>query len=669
MNQRPTSTVDDEDVSDSEELLFGGPMAYDYGWAKHELAGGEVTFVAIARQLPGLLRLAGRLSWQADRTALVALVAAEILRGLAAAAGLLATNWALRALLPAGTVHHALHTALPAVVAAGVVAGVSAFLAAASGWATGRLEPAVFEAATADFLRIVSRTELEAIEDPQFLAAVDSARFGAMSIQRLVGQATTVLTSSFSLISAAGVLSVLHPVLLPMLALICAPRGWGAVRTARRRYASRRAWLQHSRAAGLLADMLVHPWSAAELRVHASGPFVLKHYRAMARQAAREQARLAGAKARTDVLTAALAGLALVAAFGLLGWLVAGGSMPLAVAGTAVLAIRSGTASISGLVFQINSLYEDALFVQDLAALHRLGAERAIPVGGTELPQRPKVIRVENVAFRYPGRDTPALDKVSLEIGRGEVVALVGENGSGKSTLVNLLAGVYQPHEGRILWDEVDTATCDRDQLFAATCLFAQNFQRWQFTLLANLLLARPDQAVGEEQLDASIAYADLGDIIDQLPKGLGTLVAKGFVGGSGLSGGQWQKTALGRTHLRTTTTGPDGRLPHLVIVDEPTSALDARSEVEAFERIRELTALGATVVLITHRLAATARADRIYVLEHGRLIEQGSHAELIAQQPPTQYRQMYVLQASQYETGDIPHQGGQSVDRDGASR
>ncbi|MEY9948414.1 ATP-binding cassette domain-containing protein [Kitasatospora sp. GAS1066B] len=654
-----TATLDntepDNPGSESEQLLFGGPMRYDYGWAKHELASGEMTFWAIARQLPGMLRLAGRMSWRADRTALITLLSAEVLRGLATAVGLLATNRALRALLSAGTVHHALHTALPAIIAAGTVAGLSAVLLAASTWATGRLEPAVFEQATADFLRIVSRTELEAIEDPEFLSAVDSARFGATSVQRLVGQATTVLTSSFSLVSVASVLSVLHPALLPMLLLICAPRGWGAVRTARRRYASRRAWLQHSRAGALLADMLVHPWSAAELRVHASGPFVLRHYEAMAHEAAREQGRLAGAKARTDVLTAALAGLALVGAYGLLGFLVAGGSMPLAVAGTAVLAIRSGSGSIGTLVSQVNSLYEDALFVRDLDTLHQEGAKRAIPTGGTELPQRPAVIRVEGVSFTYTGRDTPALDKVSLEIPRGKVIALVGDNGSGKSTLVNLLSGVYQPHEGRILWDNVDTAGADRDQLFSSIVLFAQNFQRWQFTALANLLLGRPEQHIEQEQLDASAAYADLTEVIGDLRRGWRTLVYKGFEGGVNLSGGQWQKVALARTHLRVTTRGPGGRLPHLVIVDEPTSALDARSEVAAFERIRELTALGVTVVLITHRLAATAKADHIYVLDHGRLTEQGSHGDLMAR--PTRYREAYLLQAEQYQTTPVPHQ------------
>ncbi|MFD8782782.1 ABC transporter ATP-binding protein [Kitasatospora sp. NPDC059599] len=643
-------------VSESEQLLFGGPLRYDYGWAKHEFVGARVTFGTVARQMPRFLGLAGRMAWAADRTALVTLVGAEVLRGVAAAVVLIATNQALGRLLAPGDVRTVLHAAVPAVVAVGAVSALSAVLAAVSGLASGRLEPAVFRRATVDFLDVVSRSELEAIEDPEFLAEVDSARWGAGSIQHIIGQATAVLTATFALVSAAGVLSVLHPALLPMLLLITAPRGWGAVRTARRRYLSTQAMLQHNRASGLLADMLIRPWSAAEVRVHACGPFLLRHYEQLARTAEREQARLAGAKARTDLLTAALSGLATTGAFAVLGWLVGTGSMPLAVAGTAVVAIRTGSSSIGGLVAQINSLYEESLFVADLDRLRREGHRRAIPDGGAPLPARPAEIRVEDVTFSYPGRDTPALDRVSLTIRRGQVVALVGENGSGKSTLAHLLCGVYRPHRGRIRWDDADTATADRAQLFAGIALLAQNFQRWSFTLRANLLLGRPDAPGTQERLDAAAGYADLAPVLADLDRGWDTLLSKGFEGGVGISGGQWQRVALARLRHRVTTPGPDGRLPHLVVVDEPTSALDAKAEIEAFEKIRGLTELGVSIVLITHRLAATARADRIYVLDHGRLIEEGTHAELMAE--PTAYREAYRLQAAQYGIGDrLPRQ------------
>jgi len=417
--------------------------------------------------------------------------------------------------------------------------------------------------------------------------------------------------------------------------------------------------LQHNRASTALADMLIHPYSAAEQRVHACGPFLLHHYARMSAASVKEQSRLARARAATDTLTAALAGLATAGAFALLGWLVLDHAVPLASAFTAVLAIRTGAAGIAALVERINSLYEESLFVRDLDRLRTEGHRRAIPSGGTPLPERPEAITVEDVTFTYPGKRTPALDRVALTIPGGQVTALVGANGSGKSTLAHLLCGVYQPQSGRIRWDGVDTAGADRHQQFRSTVLLDQTYQRWAFTLEANLLLGRPEVPLEQAQLDASADYAELHRVLDGLPRGWRTLLAKGFEGGVNLSGGQWQTIALARTHLRLSTPDADGRHPALVVVDEPTSALDPAAEIAAFEQIRRLRELGATVILITHRLAATAKADQIAVLDHGRLVEQGTHAQLMADD--TLYSRMYRLQAQQYDTapdtGRIPDQ------------
>ncbi|MFJ1753518.1 ATP-binding cassette domain-containing protein [Kitasatospora sp. NPDC088134] len=647
-------------VSDSERLLFGGPMRYSYGWARHELAADGLSFGAVARQIPRFLLLAGRMARAASPRALGVLIGAEVLRGVAAAAALIAVNRVLAALMAPGSIEQVTRAAVPAVAVAGALAAGSAVLATLSTWAAGRLEPAVFRLATLEFLEVVSRSELAAIEDPEFLEVVDSARWGAKSLQNIIGQATAVLTGALSLVSVAGVLSVLDPLLLGMLVLITAPRGWGAVVTARRRYASTRAMLQHARASTAIADLLIHPYSAAEQRVHAAGPFLLHHYALMSQAAEREQSRLARARAGTDTLTAALAGLATAGAFALLGWLVLDHAVPLAGAFTAVLAIRTGAAGIGALVERVNSLYEESLFVRDLDRLRTEGHRRAVPAGGTPLPGRPEAITVEDVTFTYPGKPAPALDRVSLTLPRGRVTALVGANGSGKSTLAHLLCGVYLPDRGRICWDGVDTADgADRHQQFRSTVLLDQTYQRWPFTLEANLLLGRPEVPIAGEQLDASADYADLHRVLDALPNGRRTLLARGFEGGVNLSGGQWQTIALARTHLRLTTPDADGRHPALVVVDEPTSALDPAAEIAAFEQIRRLRDLGATVVLITHRLAATAKADHIAVLDHGRLVEQGTHAQLMA--GDTLYGRMYRIQAQQYDTtpdaGRLPGQ------------
>ncbi|MFB6894416.1 ABC transporter ATP-binding protein [Kitasatospora sp. NPDC056327] len=659
MKTRPpesrTGTAAQEGISASEKFLFGGPLRYDYGFTSHEQTMLKIGFLAVARQIPGMLRTALQLAWQADRTALTVVALAEIGRALAAAFGLLATNRALSFLFASGSSDQLLRAALPAALAVGGASALSAFLRIASAWAGDRLEPKTERAATVAFLTRAARVELASLEDPDFSRLLESARFGTAAVRRLIGQSTAVLTALLGLVAAGGVLLTLDPVLMPMLVLIAAPKGWGAVRSARRRYGSMMAWLQHHRAAAILAQLITQPHSAPEVRVHAIGPFILGHYTAMAEASEHEQNRLARAAAGTSVLASALSGLAAAATFAVLGWLVHDGQMALAVAGTAVVGIRTGAADITSLVNTANRLYEEALFVADLERLQGESERRAIPTGGTDLPHRPAAITLKGVGFTYPGRTTPALTDITLTIPRGQVVALVGDNGSGKSTLVKLLCGLYLPDTGRILWDDTDTATADRDQLFSSVAILEQDFQRWPFTLRANVLVGRPEHGDDPALLKRAADYADLHPIVEAQTNGWDTLAARGFQGGVQLSGGQWQRVGMARTHHRASTPGPGGRPTHLVIADEPTSALDAQSEVAAFARIRELADQGLTVILITHRLAATADADLIYVLHQGRLAEHGTHEQLMAD-PDGKYRASYLLQAAQYSTA-VPHQ------------
>ncbi|MFD7829608.1 ABC transporter ATP-binding protein [Kitasatospora sp. NPDC059803] len=651
----PSEPPPTDHVSDSEQFLFGGRLLPDWGFTSHEQTMLRISFLTVARQIPGMLRTALRLAWQADRVALVSIAVAETGRALAAAFGLLATNRALASLFASGSTDQLLRAALPAALAIGGASALSAILGVVSSWAGGRLEPKTERAATVAYLRRAARVELAAVEDPEFSRLLESARYGTAAVRRLIGQSIAVLTALLGMVAAGGVLLTLDPVLLPMLVLIAAPKGWGAVRSARRRYGSVMAWLQHHRAASLLAQLLTKPHSAPEVRVHAIGPFILGHYIAMAEASEQEQNRLARATATTSLLASVLSGLAAAATFAVLGWLVHDGQMALAVAGTAVVGIRTGAADITSLVGTVNNLYEEALFVTDLDRLQCEADRRAIPAGGTDLPHRPTAITLEGVTFTYPGRTSPTLSDITLRIPRGQVVALVGDNGSGKSTLVKILTGLYLPDAGRMLWDGVDAATADRDQLFSSSAVLEQGFQQWPLTLRANVLIGRPEHGDDPALLKRAADYADLHPIIDAQDNGWDTLAARGFKGGVQLSGGQWQRVGMARTHHRATTTGPGGRPTHLVIADEPTSALDAKSEIAAFTRIRELADQGLTVILITHRLAATAGADLIYVLREGRLTEQGTHAQLMAD-PNSGYRSSYLLQARQYAT-EIPDQ------------
>ncbi|MFB7086719.1 ABC transporter ATP-binding protein [Streptomyces sp. NPDC056296] len=632
-------------VSESERLLFGGPLRYDMGWNQHADAFLELGFRAMLTRLPSLLSSSLRLARQADPQAARTVLAAEVGRGLAQAVSLLAVNSVLAGLMAAGPIEERLRGAVPALVTVAAVMLLAALLRAASTYATGRLEPKVERVATERYLERAAAVELSAIEDHAFHKLLDTAQYGAASARRMIMYGTRVVNAMISLIAAAGVLTVLHPALLPLLVTMTLPSAWSALTLARRRYESFHAWVQHERAGRLLGSLLIEPAAAPEIRVHGVGPFLLRHFRAMSETAEAEQARLARLAARTGLIAAAWTGLATAATYATLGGLLLGGAMSLAVAGTAVIAIRTGSQSLGTLVVEVNALHEEALFVGDLERLHVEAADRAIPVGGAALPEDPKEIRFENVTFRYPGDATrPALDDVTLSLPLGRIVALVGENGSGKTTLVKLLAGLYRPDGGRITWDGVDAATADRHALAERVAMVAQDFKRWPFTARVNVAVGRSSVPLGDDRVAAAVAEAGAEEVVADLPRGLDTLLARNFSGGHELSGGQWQRVGIARAAYRQ---------GHILIVDEPTAALDARAELEVFEKIRALAGSGQTVVLITHRLASVRHADLVHVLDQGRLVESGTPDELLA--TGGVYAELYSLQAEQFIRAPVP--------------
>ncbi|CAL9415456.1 ABC transporter ATP-binding protein [Streptomyces sp. enrichment culture] len=633
------------EVSESERLLFGGPLRYDMGWNQHADAFLELNFRAMITRLPSLLASSLRLARQADPGAARIVLAAEGGRGVAQAVSLLAVNSVLAGLMGGGAIDERLRGAVPALVTVAVVMLLAALLRAASTYATGRLEPKVERVATERYLERAAAVELAAIEDHAFHKLLDTAQYGAASARRMISYGTRVINAMISLVAAAGVLTVLHPALLPLLVTMVLPSAWSALTVARRRYESFHAWVQHARAGRLLGSLLIEPEAAPEIRVHGVGAFLLRHFRAMSETAEAEQARLARLAARTGLIAAAWTGLATVATYATLGALLLAGAMALSVAGTAVIAIRTGSQSLDTLVVEVNALHEEALFVGDLHRLYAEAAQRAIPAGGRALPEDPREIRFENVTFRYPGDSArPALDDVSLTLPLGRIVALVGENGSGKTTLVKLLAGLYKPERGRILWDDVDAASADRHRLAERIAMVAQDFKRWPFTARVNVALGRTSAPVSEERLAAAVAEAGAEPVIADLPRGLDTLLARNFSGGHELSGGQWQRLGIARAAYRR------GRI---LIVDEPTAALDARAELEVFERIRALADSGQTVVLITHRLASVRHADLVHVLDQGRLVESGTPEELLA--TGGLYAELYALQAEQFAASPPP--------------
>ncbi|GAA3214787.1 hypothetical protein GCM10020256_15880 [Streptomyces thermocoprophilus] len=209
---------------------------------------------------------------------------------------------------------------------------------------------------------------------------------------------------------------------------------------------------------------------------------------------------------------------------------------------------------------------------------------------------------------------------------------------------MKVLSGLMLPQSGTVSWGGAEIASLDRSEVFDRVSLLTQDFQRWPVTAALNIRIGRPARPADPEHLQPSVDYAGAGPVIaKKLPEGLRTLLARMFRGASELSGGEWQKIGLARTHWRSATSDADG----VLIVDEPTSALDPEAEIAAFDRIRRLAAPNRAVVLVTHRMSGVRHADRIYVLHHGRLVEHGSHDELMTAQG--RYASMFDAQAAQY--------------------
>ncbi|MEV5409074.1 ABC transporter ATP-binding protein [Thermopolyspora sp. NPDC052614] len=606
-------------------------------WYAHADALADVGFLTVARKLPALIAQAVRIAWAAGPRDTVATITLSLLGGVFTAFGLLATTGVLQALFSAQPTPDRVRAALPSLLLVAIAATVRTSLQAAAGWAQSRLAPQVARIAEMRLYDLTSRVELAAFDDPDFHDALQRADARGVHMSDSVVRTTVdVLTGVIGIAAVAGVLGVLHPVLLPLLVLAVVPDAWAAVRSARERYTAVFGIMPARRRKWIIGELLSTREPAAEVRSFTMRGFLLAMYDRVARAEQKVMLDLARRETVARLVGEALGGVGTALVYVALGVLLAVGEVPLAVAGTAVLAIRSGQSSLSTLMFATNRLYEDGLYFTDFIAFceeaeRRVHADRTRPA-----PESFEEITVEDVAFTYPGADAPALRGVSIRLRRGEVVALVGENGSGKTTLSKILACLYEPDSGRVCWDGVDLAEVDPEERRRHIAVIAQDHTRWPLTARHNITmgLEKGDAAI----LDAArVAGAD--EVVAGLPRGYDTLLDRRFKDGEELSGGQWQRVAVARGFYRDAP---------LLICDEPTAALDARAEHALFERVRRHSG-GRTVLLITHRLASVRYADRIYVLDHGKVVEEGTHRRLMSLDGL--YAELYNLQAQAYGT------------------
>lgn len=300
--------------------------------------------------------------------------------------------------------------------------------------------------------------------------------------------------------------------------------------------------------------------------------------------------------------------------------------------------LRQSQGSFQGLFHSIGEIYEGSLYMSNLFTFLGLKPKVAAPDKSHPVP-RPfrQGIEFQDVSYKYPGREDWALRHLDLKIGPEEKLALVGSNGAGKTTLVKLLTRLYEPTEGRILLDGVDLRNYDLAELRQRIGVIFQDFVRYEATARENIGFGQVDMLDDETRVLAAARQGGGDTVVAELPKGYDTTLGRMFDQGHELSGGQWQKIALSRAFMRES---------EVVVLDEPTSALDAEREYEIFQKFRELTS-GKMALLISHRFSTVRMADRIAVLEDGKIIELGPHQELLALNGT--YARLFNLQAEGY--------------------
>jgi ATP-binding cassette subfamily B protein len=301
-------------------------------------------------------------------------------------------------------------------------------------------------------------------------------------------------------------------------------------------------------------------------------------------------------------------------------------------------AIMQAMANIQQAFSTASGVADQALFLTDLLAFFEMKPTVASKVNGLPAPSPIRAgFEFRNVSFAYPGTDRRVLADFNFTLRPGERVALIGENGQGKTTIVKLITRLYDPTEGAILLDGVDLREYDLTDLHAEIGVIFQDFMRYEMTARENIAVGRIEVPHTAQEIEDAAERSLAAGVIARLSEGYDQMLGRRFESGVDLSGGEWQKLALARAYLRDA---------QLLILDEPTAALDARSEFQVFERFAELTE-GKMALLISHRFSTVRMADRIVVLEEGRLVEEGSHAQLIA--TGGRYAAMFEMQAASY--------------------
>jgi ATP-binding cassette, subfamily B, bacterial len=488
-------------------------------------------------------------------------------------------------------------------------------------------------------MRQAAALDLTTYEDPVFYDRLERARVQATDRLAMIQQMGRLFQQTLTTLIWTCILLWFSPWLVLLLALGVLPTFLGETHFAFLGYAKNFRQTPAKRQMDYLRQVAGSREGAKELKLFNLKDYLSNRFTRLSQGIYEENVALSRKKLLAGGLLGVIATLGYYGAYAFVIWRAVTGSFAnIGEFYYLTNAIIQASSNLQQVFSTASGIADQALFLTDLLAFFEMKPTVVSNPNGLLIP-RPvrRGFEFRNVSFAYPGTTRRVLSNFNFTLGVGERIALIGENGQGKTTVVKLITRLYDPTEGQILLDGIDLREYKLEDLHHEIGVIFQDFMRYEMTARENIGIGRVESEHSQSEIESAAHKSLAESVINKLPGGYDQMLGRRFESGVELSGGEWQRVALARAYLRDA---------QLLVLDEPTAALDARSELEVFERFAELTT-GKMALLISHRFSTVRMADRIVVLEGGKLVEEGTHPQLIAL--GGRYASMFEMQAASY--------------------